>query len=341
MRNRIATLLIISLISAVGACTSPAFAWGLTGHTLISRAGAASFPTFLPGFVRTDAAIDEIAALGPELDRSKDAGYTHDRDLDPGHYADIGDDGTIFGIDLMNLPKTREAYDTALRRAGSDEYKAGYLPYALIDGWEQIAKDFAIWRVDDAGAKKSATADDRAWFAADRALRETLTIRDIGIWSHYVGDASQPLHVTVHFNGWGDYPNPNGYSESKTIHADFESGFVREHATYDAVIAHMAAPQPSSAPIATLVATYLAATASHVVPLYELDKHGAFANATPEAIDFTDARLADGAAELRDLVADAWNASGAMKVGYPHAVTPNDVDSGIAFPTRAIVGGSD
>jgi hypothetical protein len=341
MRNRIASLLIISLISAVGACTSPAFAWGLTGHTLISRAGAASFPTFLPGFVRTDAAIDEIAALGPELDRSKDAGYTHDRDLDPGHYADIGDDGTIFGIDLTNLPKTREAFDTALRRAGSDEYKAGYLPYALIDGWEQIAKDFAIWRVDDAGAKRSATADDRAWFAADRALRETLTIRDIGIWSHYVGDASQPLHVTVHFNGWGDYPNPNGYSESKTIHADFESSFVREHATYDAVIAHMAAPQPSSAPIATLVATYLAATASHVVPLYELDKHGAFANAAPEAIDFTDARLADGAAELRDLVADAWNASGAMKVGYPHAVTPNDVDSGIAFPTRAIVGGSD
>jgi hypothetical protein len=341
MRNRIASLLIISLISAVGACTSPAFAWGLTGHTLISRAGAASFPTFLPGFVRTDAAIDEIAALGPELDRSKDAGYTHDRDLDPGHYADIGDDGTIFGIDLTNLPKTREAFDTALRRAGSDEYKAGYLPYALIDGWEQIAKDFAIWRVDDAGAKRSATADDRAWFAADRALRETLTIRDIGIWSHYVGDASQPLHVTVHFNGWGDYPNPNGYTESKTIHADFESSFVREHATYDAVIAHMAAPQPSSAPIATLVATYLAATASHVVPLYELDKHGAFANAAPEAIDFTDARLADGAAELRDLVADAWNASGAMKVGYPHAVTPNDVDSGIAFPTRAIVGGSD
>ncbi len=342
MRNRIASLLIFSLISvAMGAGTSPALAWGLTGHTLISRAGAESFPTFLPGFVRTDAAVDEIAALGPELDRSKDAGYTHDRDLDPGHYADIGDDGTIFGINLTDLPKTREAFDTALRRGGSDEYKAGYLPYSLIDGWEQIAKDFALWRVDNAGATKSPNADDRAWFAGDRALRETLTIRDIGIWSHYVGDASQPLHVTVHFNGWGDYPNPNGYSESKTLHADFESSFVREHATYAAVVAHMAQPQISSAPIATLVGSYLAATASHVISLYELDKRGAFANQTPEAIDFTDARLADGAAEMRDLVVDAWNASGTIKVGYPHGITPNDVDSGIAFPTRSLVGGSD
>jgi hypothetical protein len=70
MRNRIPSLLIFSLTSvAIGLGTSPAFAWGLTGHTLISRAGAESFPTFLPGFVRTDAAIDEIAALGPELAR--------------------------------------------------------------------------------------------------------------------------------------------------------------------------------------------------------------------------------------------------------------------------------
>jgi hypothetical protein len=65
-------------------------------------------------------------------------------------------------------------------------------------------------------------------------------------------------------------------------------------------------------------------------PLYELDKRGAFANATPEAVDFTEARLADGAAELRDLVVEAWDASATMKVGYPHAITPAEVDSGLA-----------
>jgi hypothetical protein len=323
------------------ACAAPALAWGNRGHTLISRAGASAFPAMLPAFVRTPQAVDEIAALGPELDRSKDAGASHDRDLDPGHFADIGDDGKIAGaIALDALPPDREAYDTALRAAGADEYKDGYLPYALIDGWQQIAKDFAIWRIDDAGAK-TAPSDDRAWFAADRALRETLTLRDIGIWSHYVGDASQPLHITVHYNGWGPYPNPNGFSTAHTVHSNFEGAFVRANAKLDAVEAHMRPLATSTEPIATLVGSYLAASASHVVPLYEIEKRGGFATATPESLDFVDARLADGASELRDLVTDAWLASDTVKVGYPHSITAQDVETGRITLTRASVDPAD
>ena len=70
-------------------------------------------------------------------------------------------------------------------------------------------------------------------------LREKLTLRDIGIWSHYVGDASQPLHVSVHFNGWGDYPNPAGYTNSKKIHAYFEGELVRRYLKRDAVAAEV------------------------------------------------------------------------------------------------------
>jgi hypothetical protein len=331
----------IVALALVAPCATPAFAWGGTGHILISRAGALAFPDTLPAFLRTPDAIDEISTLGPELDRSKDAGFSHDHDLDPGHFADIGDDGKIFGIDLAALPKDREAYDTALRAAGSDEYKAGYLPYSLIDGWQQIAKDFAIWRIDDAGEKRAQSADDKAWFARDRAIRETLTIRDVGVWSHYVGDASQPLHVTTHYNGWGDGANPNGYSTSHTLHADFEGAFVRAHAKLAAVTAHMHPLVASDAPIATLVDTYLMATVSNVVPLYEMDKRGGFANGTPAAIDFVDARLADGASELRDLVVDAWSASANVKVGYPNAITPAQVDSGSAVPMRTSADVSD
>jgi hypothetical protein len=308
--------------------TLPAGAWGLVGHTLISRAGASALGPSLPAFVRDAAAVDEIAALGPELDRSRDAGETHDRDLDPGHYADVSDDGTIFGVDLSALPPTREAYDTALRAAGSDEYRAGFLPYTLIDGWQQIAKDFAIWRIDDAGATHAPASADRAWFATDRALRQILTLRDIGVWSHYVGDASQPLHVTVHFNGWGRYPNPNSYSVAHTVHADFETRFVDAHATLGAVTAHMRPPVASGAPIAAQIGAYLRATASHVVRLYELEKHGDFESGSAAAVDFTNARLADGAAELRDLITLAWVDSANVKVGYPHSVTPAEVDSG-------------
>jgi hypothetical protein len=320
---------LISFIAIMSLSSPAAVAWGATGHTLISRAAAESLPASLPAFLRTPAAADEIAALGPELDRSKDAGRTHDLDLDPGHYADIGDDGKIAGVALDALPLSREDYDTALRAVGTDQYKMGFLPYSIIDGWQQVAKDFAIWRVDRVGEVKSADPADRNWFAADRALRETLTLRDIGVWSHYVGDASQPLHVTVHYNGWGDFPNPAGYTTAKTTHAMFEGAFVRAHATLAAVKAKMrAAVTDNAAPISQQVGTYLEASAGNVVPLYELEKNGGFRDGTPAAVDFVDARLADGASELRDLIAGAWNGSGEIVVGYPDGITPNAAEGG-------------
>src|SRR6202012_401787 len=42
---------------------------------------------------------------------------------------------------------------------------------------------------------------------------------------HYVGDGSQPLHVTIQYNGWTG-PNPHGYTTEHRIHAQFESVFV-------------------------------------------------------------------------------------------------------------------
>jgi hypothetical protein len=47
------------------------------------------------------------------------------------------------------------------------------------------------------GAETATTPEEKPWFEADRRLREKLTIRDIGIWSHYGGDASQLLHGEV------------------------------------------------------------------------------------------------------------------------------------------------
>ena len=49
-------------------------------------------------------------------------------------------------LPIDKLPVTREAYDTQLRARGFTQYKAGYLPYSIVDGWQQIRKDFAYWR---------------------------------------------------------------------------------------------------------------------------------------------------------------------------------------------------
>ena len=105
---------------------------------------------------------------------------THDKERDPGHYVDLTDDGKAMGIlALDKLPVTREAYDTQVRAGGSAQYKAGYLSYSIVDGWQQIRKDFAYWRAAVKGAETASSPEERAWFEADRRLREKLTLRDI------------------------------------------------------------------------------------------------------------------------------------------------------------------
>ena len=48
----------------------------------------------------------------------------------------------------------------------------GALPYSIIDGWQQIRKDFAYWRADVKGTETASSTEERAWFDADRRLRE-------------------------------------------------------------------------------------------------------------------------------------------------------------------------
>jgi len=320
---------------------APAFAWGTTGHLIINRAAMLALPASVPSFLRAQVAIDEVSALGPELDRSKGSGRPHDPDSDPGHYVDVDDGGTIAGaIPLGALPGSREAYDAALDSAGTDEYRQGFLPYSIIDGWQQVRKDLAYWRADNY-LSVHAGARDRAWFARDRALREMLTLRDVGVWGHYVGDGSQPLHVTVHYNGWGRYPNPRHYTGRRGLHSLFEGAFTRDHARLSAVlhlVSRNAAPPGSPHGVIAQIQAYLRVTSAQTEPLYELEKSGGFRFATPQAVNFMQQQLARGASELRDLVVAAWTSSANAAVGYPE-INVADILQGRILPSREAFGG--
>lgn len=311
-----------------------AFAWGATGHELISGVAAEMLPDELPAFVRSPGAVADIAVLGRELDRSKGAGLTHDSERDPGHFVALDDVGWVAGVfPLESAPLTREAYDTALRAKGFTQYKAGYLPLAIVDGWQQLVKDFAYWRADVVGARSAATAADRAWFDEDRRRREQLVIRDLGVWSHYVGDASQPLHVSEHFDGWGPFPNPAGYSNRRGIHAQFEGAFVRANVQREAVKQAVPAYRPCPCTIQDRARAEILGSHAQVVPFYELEKAGAFTDGNAAGIAFATARLAAGAAAARDMIVDAWRASIDMGVGYPE-IKVRDIESGRHVLTR-------
>jgi hypothetical protein len=314
-----------------------AAAWGATGHRLIGREAVMALPPEAPAFLRTKAAAEAVGELAREPDRWKDAGAAHDSDRDPGHFVNPGDDGTIFGgPSIQALPATREAYDTALRSVGADSWKAGYLPYSIIDGWQQLAKDFAYWRVDTKGAAKAADPAHRAWLAADAVEREALILRDLGTLAHYVGDGSQPLHVSVHFNGWGTFPNPQGYTQQH-VHAPFEGEFVRNNVTESAVRAAMAPYRDCQCDIAAWTRAYLTATNAKVTPFYDLQKAGGFTPGDARGVAFAAQQLAAGASALRDLVVDAWRASATGRVGWP-AIGVAEVEAGRLDPYDSLYG---
>lgn len=187
--------------------------------------------------------------------------------------------------------------------------------------------DFAYWRADVAGAKFAKNGKDRAWFQSDRTLRERLTLRDLGVWAHFVGDASQPMHVSVHHDGWGNYPNPENFAAQAGIHGKFEGTFVQANFQDKDIWGLMPAPRQCACQIEDETKAYLARSLALVTPLYRLDSRGAFDGNNADGKAFAGAQLAAGAAELRDLITEAWRQSGTTAVGYPAVPLP-DIESG-------------
>jgi hypothetical protein len=276
---------------------------------MIGQAAMAHLPADLPAFMQSKDAKDEIVYLQAEEDRLK-IGVAQDRawarEWTTDHYLDIGDDGTVgVVVSLDALPATRDDFIKALWNAPQhiDAYSVGFAPYAILEGYEQVRADFALWRLAAPNEKTE---------------RANLTVHDIGIFAHFVGDGSQPLHMTVHFNGWGDYPNPSGYTTSHTFHADYEDVFVDAHLSADDVTALVGPTQIlADVPLAE-VGRYLAKTNTQVVPLYILAKRGAMApggssDAQATLIKLSAVQLAAAATMLDSLIETAWRASATLK----------------------------
>jgi hypothetical protein len=328
-------LLAVLLLSATA---TEAMAWGATGHRIIGRTAVQALPPELPAFVRSNDAVAAIGELAREPDRSKGAGRIHDHQRDAAHFVDVDDQGRILGgPPLTALPPTRLDYAKALAAAGTDEIKAGYLPYALVDGWQQLVKDFTYWRILEAAERRETDPGRRAWLGEDRRRREALIVNNLGVWAHYVGDASQPHHLSVHYNGWGDYPNPRGFTQEK-VHGPFEGEFTRANVTEAAVARALPAPQPCLGAIEPCVVRYLQSTYAQVIPWYELEKAGGFRPGDPRGKAFATQRVATAAGKLRDLTVDAWRASAQGKIGYRPEISVDDVVSGRADPWDALRG---
>ncbi|WP_340645390.1 S1/P1 Nuclease [Phenylobacterium sp.] len=332
--KRLALNLVAVLLVATPA---PALAWSNHGHRMIGQEAARALPDTLPSFVRGPAGIAAIGELSREPDRSKGSGKIHDSNRDPAHFVDYEEDGRILGGPRLDaLPPTRALYEAALQAAGQDSWKAGYLPYAIVDQYQQLVTDFGYWRMAMAAEPREKDATRKAWLQADRLRREQQALMTIGYLGHYVGDGAQPLHVSAHYNGWGAYPNPQGYSAAR-VHGPFEDVFAPRYVTTEMIRSGMPGATSCNCAIEARVAAYLLVSGQQVVPFYELEKAGGFAPADPRGVEFARTRMAAGAAELRDLIALAWIDSAKTKIGWPPASVA-EVISGKVDPYPSLYG---
>ena len=336
-------------IAALALLPQSAHAWGATGHEWVSGIAADLLPSEVPAFLRTPEARLTIAEYGREPDRSKGSGRTHDNERDAAHFVDLGDNGEVMGVlPLEKLPETRGEYDALLNASGFDQYKVGYLPYSITDGYQQLVKDFAWWRASTYGAKHGRKSD-RAYFAADAKRRETLTLRDLGVWSHYVGDASQPQHVSIHYDTWGAGLNPNNYSQVKGFHTRWEGIWVKANLNRAAVKAAVPPFRDCACPVMQRASAFLKSSAANVVLVFQFEKEGHLQapaldaggepiralNTDPDTAKTITGWIAASAAEVRDLTTLAWRESAHSVVGYP-GVNVADIEGGKIVLTKTM-----
>ena len=276
----------------------PSAGWGSDGHRMINRLAVQALPKDVPEFLRSAAAADAMETYGPEPDHWKsNAEPELGAENSPEHYIDIE------YADLIGVPLPRKRYDfvralAVAQKAHPDlplsPEKVGLQPYAATELWERMKNEMREYR------QLSAEHKDVKPF-------ECAILFDAGIMGHYVADGSQPLHVSIQYNGWTG-PNPNGYTTEHTIHANFESAYVKANVNAKKDVAPLI---PEKAELLGDVfdqyVTYLRHSNSLVEKTYQLDKAGGFNGAgTPEGKAFVDERLAAGATELRDLIYTAW-----------------------------------
>lgn len=281
---------------------------------LINRLAAQYLPADVPAFLHTPAALDTMEWMGPEPDRWKGRAEKELSDTQsPDHFLDYEwaiyaatpcAAGTLDCNDGYKFPRERYDWIRALAAAQPKhpdiklQENVGFQPWQVEEVWQRLKSDFREYRHELDAKQPTGPV-------------QTAILFDAGWLGHYVGDGSQPLHLTIQYNGWTG-PNPNGYTTDHKIHALFESINVSANIKAADVAPLVAEAKPKVIDDEwNQYFGYMDHSHSLVEKTYQLEKAGGFAgDGTPEGKAFTEERLAAGAIELRDLIYSAWVHSG-------------------------------
>lgn len=273
------------ILTAFLLVSSRAWAWNYPGHRAVNQLAIASLPAGFPAFVKTPEAAERIAFLAGEPDRwrnTPDMPFAHYNE--PDHFIDIefltnfemtAETVSPFRYTFVSqLAAYRVVHPEVLPQANAtNNFKHtqeffGMLPWAINEYFSKLRSEFSYLKTFE---QCGGTPEEI------RSAQENI-IYTMGVMGHYVGDGSQPLHTTYHYNGWGKYPNPKNFTNDRGFHELIDGAyFVKVGIGLPELLTNM--------PPATLITTnadgifrpvinYITAQNQLVEPLYQLEKDG-------------------------------------------------------------------
>jgi hypothetical protein len=311
----------LTLLAALGTFVFNAGAWDYEGHHAVNELALASLPKDF-GIELTPALKNRIEFLAGEPDRWRNVGDLPLKHFNgPDHYIDL-EDLKLFGLTPETLPIMRYDFvaDIAKARATHPEkFPAidpakdadhtreldGFLPWAVTEYYEKLKSDFSSLK---AFRQYGGTPEEIANAQAD-------CVYVMGVMGHFVGDGSQPLHTTVHYNGWvGD--NPKGYTTKTTFHGWIDGGYFKK--TGGIKVETLVGKIQPAARIANAgepegmfrdVVAYLVEQNKFVEPLYQMDKDGQLSGEDEKGLQarpFLEGQLVKAGQMLGNIWLTAW-----------------------------------
>ncbi|MBC7836046.1 MAG: hypothetical protein H7Y88_13250 [Phycisphaerales bacterium] len=197
-------------------------------------------------------------------------------------------------------PEMVEPYDAAKDGARASEWP-GFLPHAIAEQYDKVRSSLLTYRTLEA-----INEPERAH---QLELARLNVIHHMGMLSHFVGDAAQPLHTTKHHHGWvGE--NPAGYTKDYGFHSYIDTAIVELHEfTYASLrpgMTYSRTVTPANPWTDTL--DHIRRSNQKVEPLYIMERDGTLKRDAGKA--FISERLIDGAETLAALYKAAWESSG-------------------------------
>ncbi len=297
-----------------------AHAWGGIGHVAVTELALDAASSEMPEWINNALFHERVAFMCNEPDRRRGVGLTClDHENNPEHYIDIEQLERDFDISYDELPTLRYSFVLAMAEAmhrdperfeqdapddAGISWMPGFLPYAMHEDYVKLVAAMRSCRL----LEQFAPDDPLRANELEQAKAEVAY--HMGILSHWVADAAQPLHTTIHHHGWIG-KNPEGYTTEYGIHAFIDSGVLKVHDMSAATLLGTLEIEPvdvaNTANPWDEILAHISRSFELVEPLYAMDRDDKLTTDVGKA--FILERLSDGAGTLAGLYIAAWEQS--------------------------------